>query len=110
MGRLTVISPPLSVFSGRRRLTAAEAGDDGLELLGLEPELLSVTVAGETRGVADRLIDGEGRADRRPALELVAAIMALAAAAATLMTPPAVPARTALGTGGRPGEMVLQLL
>ena len=42
-------------------------GEVGLELLGLEPELEIVTVAGETRGVADRLTEGEARAERSPA-------------------------------------------
>lgn len=39
----------------------------GREWFGLlPPELEIVTVAGETRGVAERLNDGEARADRTP--------------------------------------------
>lgn len=41
-------------------------GEVGLELFGLEPELEMVTVAGETRGVADLLSDGDARAERIP--------------------------------------------
>ena len=35
-------------------------------MLGLDPELEIVTVAGDTRGVADLLTDGEARADLNP--------------------------------------------
>ena len=41
-------------------------GEEGLELLGLEPPLEMVTVAGDTLGVADRLAEGDGRAERFP--------------------------------------------
>lgn len=63
-------------------------GEDGLELFGLDPELEIVTVAGETRGVADRLTEGDARADRIPP------------AAAGLGMP------TTPGRKGRPGEML----
>ena len=104
-GRLVVIgviSPP-PTLSGRKDTTAE--GEEGRELLGLEPELERVTVAGETRGVAERLTDGEGRAERRPLLEA-----AIAMAAAVIITPPPPPMAQRTDEEGRPGEMVLLLL